>query len=768
MNLKKWLKESEFAHVWVDENYKNSATFRWENKVVYKRKRLWNNKDLTQVSLNGVGSLDYDEKLKAIKLVENDDVEEMTTRPSSTLNILLDSFDASEYNRVSIMVYIKATGFVNFYFHFCFGNNDSQVVHAPSIITNRWNKVIFEVPDIPRDKVNCLTIIPFLFGTPSEAIPDFEIYIKDIFVEKVDSDYTNGWLTESRIAYSHVGYFVNTEKEACTQNKNTLKFYLKNRHHEIVYTGNVKSVTNNEGTFQVMNFSDFNTPGQYYLEIDNDKTELFEISDNPYLLSIWKSLQFLRTLRCGEEVEKVHSACHLNCRAYHQDGSSVPVFGGWHDAGDVSQFEICTAEMAEAILDLEEQIKNVDPLLAKRLKEEAKIGITWLLRTSFEDGYRALAVGYKMWRKNILKPNNKGILGNVSENGPFENFLSTSALLRASLVFKENDKIYSDWCMRIALIDYEAGIKGYEEGIHTKRWGSNIDCQVSGAAAMCIAKLYQITNDSKYVLDASKYGKIILSCQQQDIPSWDIPLRGFFYEDSQHTKMLTYEHRGHEQTPVQGLIELCRAFPNHPDYNDWIKGIELYKEYIMCTSMYTYPYGLIPAHVYDINKFNMERFTVPAGYGTIDEAHENLKEQAKHGIKLAKDVYLRKFPVAIQRRGYHATLLSKTKAISLIANFLNDQELRQIAINQLEWIMGKNPFSSSSMYGEGYNYHPLYVAYSPELVGALPVGFKTKGNEDKPYWPVVNNAVFKEIWGHTTGKYLWIFADILKNNKSLN
>ena len=65
------------------------------------------------------------------------------------------------------------------------------------------------------------------------------------------------------------------------------------------------------------------------------------------------------------------------------------------------------------------------------------------------------------------------------------------------------------------------------------------------------------------------------------------------------------------------------------------------------------------------------------------------------------------------------------------------------------------------MYGEGYNYHPLYVAYSNQLVGALPVCFKTNGYNDAPYWPTVNNAVFKEIWGHTTGKYLWIFVDIL-------
>lgn len=762
MNLKNWLKKSNYAHEWVDENYRDSASFRWEHKKVYKRKRIWNNKNLDNVKLLGVGKISFDRIENAIRLDENDDVEDLDVRPNCSVCLELKDLDASEYNRVSLLMNIKAQGFVNFYVHFGFGNKEDRVVHAPAIIPNKWNKVIFEVPDIKRDKVPSLVITPFLFGTPPEAKPEIEIYIKDIYLEKVDPDYTLGWNTENRIAYSHVGYFLNAKKEAITQFNDAKVFYLKNQKGQIVYEGTIKECQTNDGNYKVMDFSSFNVLGNYYLEVGNEKTSFFEISENPYLSSIWKSLQFLRTLRCGEEVEKVHSACHLNCRSVSSDGRSVPVFGGWHDAGDVSQFEIPTAEMAEAILDLEETVKVKDIALAKRLKEEAKVGITWLLRTSFEDGNRALAVGYRIWRKNILKPTNKGVTNNIAENGPFENFISSSALLKASIVYRSSDLVYASWCERIAKIDYEMGVKGYNDGIYTTRWGTNIDSQVAGAAALALGKLYTITKDDKYFEDAHKWGEIILSCQQQDWPNWDIPLRGFFYEDPKHEKMLTYEHRGHEQTPVQGLISLCQNFKNHPDYNNWVNGIKLYGEYIKSTIKYTYPYGLVPAHIYDLDKFNMERFTVPVGYGTKEEAHENLKCQASYGIKLAERVYLRKLPVAIQRRGYHATLLSKTKAISLCSDFLNDVELKQIAIDQLEWVMGKNPFSTSSMFGEGYNYHPLYVAYSPELIGALPVGFKTKGYEDKPYWPVVNNAVFKEIWGHTTGKYLWVIADILK------
>ena len=74
--------------------------------------------------------------------------------------------------------------------------------------------------------------------------------------------------------------------------------------------------------------------------------------------------------------------------------------------------------------------------------------------------------------------------------------------------------------------------------------------------------------------------------------------------------------------------------------------------------------------------------------------------------------------------------------------------------------MGRNPFASSTMYGCGYNYHPLYVAFSRQMVGALPVGIMTLNEADLPYWPMMMQAVYKEIWGHTTGKYLWVLADI--------
>ena len=64
-----------------------------------------------------------------------------------------------------------------------------------------------------------------------------------------------------------------------------------------------------------------------------------------------------------------------------------------------------TSEMAHALCDL--AIKNkADNFMYTRLVEEAKVGLNWLLRTRFGDGYRAMAVGYSIWRKNIVDADN--------------------------------------------------------------------------------------------------------------------------------------------------------------------------------------------------------------------------------------------------------------------------------------------------------------------------------------------------------------------------
>ena len=766
-DLNKILKSSLYAHKEIFDDEKNGAQYRWQNKVVKDFIYLYKGNTLDNVSYKDVLEVSITNELyltnnTSLKITLSTDVENVIPRPWPSVRIKLNNLDLTKYNRIACDIYIKATGYQNFYYQFSVGNVGSMDHHSPSLDPNKWNHVIFEIDDIERDSCQEFIIGPWLMGTPPEGLSSYEVYLDNIKAEIVDTDHTLGWKLDERIAYCHAGYFLDSKKVAITGTKTLDKFkVIDTTTNKIVLEKEIDEVLNELGLFYLMDFSELTKEGIYRIIYGDIETKDFDINNSVYESSVWKSMNFLRLLRCGEDIPGVHSACHLNCRTVHPNGSSVPNFGGWHDAGDVSQFEIPTAEMAHAIIDLAYAYQNKDEMLYERLKEEARVGLNWLLRTRFGDGQRAMAVTYSIWRKNILTPSNKTVFSNVSENGPFENFCSSAALARAYNLYKDEDNIFASWCLRAAIEDFNFAKVGYEQGIHTKRWGPNVDSQVAGHGSIAACELYKITHDDSYLNIAVKYGDIILSCQQSTDPNWDIPMKGFFYEDPLHKWMLTYEHRGHEQSPIQGLTSLCEVAKNHPNYENWINGLKLYREYVLQSMEITYPYGLVPGHLYIVDKINSDRFTIPPSYGTIEEGLIKLKKQCTTGKKLNDGVYLRKFPIAIQRRGYHATLLSKTKAISLIAKTLNDDVLKQIAIDQLEWVLGKNPFASSTMYGEGFNYHPLYVAFSRQMVGALPVGIMTKGDRDEPFWPVRDHAVFKEIWGHTTGKYLWVLADLI-------
>ncbi len=761
--LESLIKQSCMAHQMMVVDQSDDASTRWENKKVYERFCLYHSDTLENVSLNGLAKIDLSTEMTmdnhcSLYFVANTKVENVHPRPFPNIKIKLDNLNLTAYNRVSLKIYPRAVGHNNFYFHFAFGNTNEQVVHAPSLTANMWNTVLFEVEDVPRDKVEVFTIQPFLMGCPPEGKELLEVFISDIYVEKVEADDVETWELGERIAYSHSGYYTNMPKTAIVKKGVNPEFVIFDELNQIVYRGIGKEVINSLGEFLVLDFSSLVTEGNYQIVCGEIQSAYFEISKQPLLCSIWKSMNFLRMLRCGEDVPFVHSHCHLNCKSVDSLGRMVPNFGGWHDAGDLSQFEIPTAEMTQALCDLAFKYQK-DERLFVRIKEEAKIGLIWLLRTRFGNGERALAVSYGIWRDNLLDSDNESIKISKAENGPFENLLAAGALAVGARLF-EDEPVFSDWCKRAAMEDFDFGIKGYEQGLYTLRWGPSIDSQVAGAAMTAASELYILTKDEKYCELVGQYGDIVMACQQKETPDWQVPLKGFFYEDPYHKYILSYEHRGHEQNPIQGLARAYEVFIEHPKRLLWQASLELYAQYVTDTMKYTYPYRLLPAHVYPLDKLNIERFTVPASYGTKEWALEDLKEQARNGIYLNDDVYLRIFPVAIQRRGYHATLLSKTKAVSMIGRVLNRADLKEIAYEQLAWVLGKNPFSSSTMYGEGHNFHPLYVAFSPQLVGALPVGIKTLGHHDKPYWPTVNNAVFKEIWGHTTGKYLWILADL--------
>lgn len=79
---------------------------------------------------------------------------------------------------------------------------------------------------------------------------------------------------------------------------------------EEVFLAPVETVTNERGTFQVLDFSPFTTPGEYVLQAGELQSSPFEIGENLMEESLWKVLNFFFCQRCGFPVPGKHGTCH--------------------------------------------------------------------------------------------------------------------------------------------------------------------------------------------------------------------------------------------------------------------------------------------------------------------------------------------------------------------------------------------------------------------------------------------------------------------------
>jgi hypothetical protein len=138
---------------------------------------------------------------------------------------------------------------------------------------------------------------------------------------------------------------------------------------------------------------------------------------------------------------------------------------------------------------------------------------------------------------------------------------------------------------------------------------------------------------------------------------------------------------------------------------------------------------------------------------------EAYRQQVLNGTPLGGGYYLKTFPVWFGRRGNYGVLLAQTTALAAVSRLRRDQEGADLAERQLQWVMGRNPFTQSTMWGEGYDFAQQYSVTSGDFVGSLPVGMLTRENRDLPYWPPQNSYVYKEVWVHSSARWLWIMED---------
>lgn len=653
-----------------------------------------------------------------------------------------DHEDWTDWNRISFWIYPDLPGFNVVSINTIFYNEGEDKVpgvkngHNFQILENqKWNKVYWEIAHLGREKVTGFVIQYRLQGNEPGAAEDIKYYIDEVYLEKVVPDHFEGWNVQpGEIAYNHSGYVTGMPKTAFLPDATAQTFSLINAENgSKALEGNVETQTTELGSFRVMDFSSFNTPGTYYLQAGKLSTKPFAIDNFAavYRNSIIKTINHFYTQRCGYHIEGIHEACHLDWLCHHGD-LSVNIHGGWHDAGDLSQGSGNTIEAAYAMLELARRLAETDPVLSDRLLEEARWGIAWILKTRFGDGYRNNWATKDMWTDNII--GNSDDYQSTANNGSQSNFMAATTGATAYLAYKEKDAFFADYALKCAIEDF-----GFAAEMDQPKMGVD----VVGTALNAALALYEATQDNRYKDAAVKYAEYIVSCQQQTNLSSDAAVKGFFYRNSDKEVILHYPHRGFEHSPVTGLAKAVKLFPDLAD--SWKKALRLYADYYKEITAHNAPYNMIPGGVYDLTQSRNE-----------DEV-----EQIKNGIKLNDRYFIKRFPVWGEFRGNSGLILTQAKGLADAANLLQDKELLEIVYSQLEWHLGKNPFAQSLMYGEGYRFAGQYSVMSGNLTGGLPVGVQTHFNRDEPYWPAENCHNWKEIWVHPSAIWLMLMCNFI-------
>ncbi len=165
------------------------------------------------------------------------------------------------------------------------------------------------------------------------------------------------------IAVNLVGYEADSPKQAFVVNSDSADFEIvRLQDSETVFTGSVElhldpdSISGDR--LSIIEFTALNSPGEYVIKSTGEPDLIshpFKIEENIYhdaLLTMVKSYYYHRCgTAVGKEPEWNYKVCHLDDAPFYNDPeTSRKVTGGWHDAGDYNKFSGNTALSAGLLL----------------------------------------------------------------------------------------------------------------------------------------------------------------------------------------------------------------------------------------------------------------------------------------------------------------------------------------------------------------------------------------------------------------------------------
>ena len=757
----------------LEAEYEHSIQAKWDSKEVIDSKLVEDMEGGTSISVLGNAGIDYTDEncyegRKSLRyhtsLVDHEVLKAERNRfgafggqQGGEAGFSIDFAepqDWSGYNRLSMWVYIHPSQNPNVHFFIAF-NNDGvwDTTLSPSRQTNisdvkqgSWQNVVWEIDYAQRDRITQVIVSQHNIGYDRDMGEQFVcIDFDKIEIQKVKPDHYDGWnIPEDQISFAHTGYRPGDTKVALAAYGDASEFTLADKRGKTVFTGKVEKVSNKGNDFASLDFTSFDRPGEYVIRYGQIESRPFPIGKNVWLNPMSSALNFYYCQRCGHEVPGIHGVCHQDCIGFHGE-DSVIVNGGWHDAGDLSQGFFRTSMSAYALM-RNLLVVREDPSLSKladRIDEEVGWGVSWLMKMCFPKGYHITWNTQRIYTDNVIGTIDDSKVRAVFDR--WENFLGVAVFLTAA----EHLESMAD--RKDELVALAADI--WEHTVNSREWNTAGFTEAAWGATSS-ALLYRHSGEEKYKEAALAFGRLLRDCQELHFVE-GIPVAGYFYGGSNSRWLIHDSHVSFNEASMIAFRELCRTFPEEEEWIDWYASAAVYSEYfIKRGSTIAAPFDIVPNGLFRRADYGVHNPDRP-NYGLI---------QYEDGTQLNENYAIRTFPIWGDHvfHGGTACHLSNSWAYAEAVSLVNDVEGRDLVKSQLEWILGRNPFGQSLMYGVGYDFSPLFTFCTHNVVGALPVGVDSF-RDDQPFWCPTANATCKEIWVSPVSRFLGTLANYLDN-----
>src|SRR4029077_4736553 len=409
--LQRWVRKAEFGIIFMlsiygpgpfafsqehapampmQARYEDGAEFRWLNKKVLDSRVLDSMEDLSPWSFAGAGEMtltdirakDGKHSLHIRSTTNTARVDGGGEWEDLVASRKFPGEDWSRYNRISLWVYPDVIGAPSISCSLVVHNDGSHKLpdrynegrHESILLKNHtWNHVVWEIAPLDRDRI---TALDFAYSLPKKFPEPGDQTILDIDqleLQSVIADHVEGWdVAPGRIAFSHSGYTTGSSKSAIASDLAAHEFSIVDQQTgRLVLTKPVEQTVTPLGNYQLLDFSELRQPGTYAIKAGDTLTRSFRIGDDAWLDSIWKSINFMYSERCGTDIPGIHGRCHQDIYTVHDD-KRIVVNGGYHDAGDLSATGN-TPGMVYALLSLADSLKRHggNEVLSNRLLEEA-------------------------------------------------------------------------------------------------------------------------------------------------------------------------------------------------------------------------------------------------------------------------------------------------------------------------------------------------------------------------------------------------------------